>query len=186
MATIECKLGATEQTVAGHAYNFQRDAYGRFTCRIDRADDIKCFLAVEHYREVPDVPEEHAPTDDFVEPGFGLGDDDTDLEDGDENEGDEDEGDGDAPDLSFQPPPGGTSEPLPAPAADDLTKIAGIGPKVMEKLAVVGITTYQQIADLQPEAIEKLNEQLKLFGAITTKDWIGQAKALLPKTETQG
>lgn len=200
MATIECKLGATEQTVNGSAYNFQRDPYGRYTCRIDRVDDIKCFLAVVHYREVDDVPPEHEALADFVEPGFEFGDIDDDDGDEDDDAGDAgDEGGKEPPDLSFKDPtlglggaptqPAGTAPApasLPAPAADDLTKIAGVGPKVLEKLAVVGITTFQQIADLQTADIEKLNDQLKLFGAITTKDWIGQAKALLPKTETQG
>lgn len=207
MATIECKLGPTEQTVAGSAYSFQRDAYGRYTCRVDRVDDIKCFLAVEHYRQVDDVPPEHEAPADFIDPGFSgedLDDDDKPDDAGDDEGDDDDDG---APDLSFDAsalglggaplqPAGTTTIPGTAQTApaitttlvpDDLTKIAGIGPKVQEKLAVVGITTFQQIADLQPADIEKLNEQLKLFGAITTKDWIGQAKALLPpKVETLG
>lgn len=189
---IECRLGATDQTVNGHTYSFQRDPYGRYTARVDRVDDIRCFLAIEHYREVDEVPPEHEAPADFIEPGFGGDQDedldvDPDLDDHEDEDGDHD----DAPDLSFKDPSlglGGDPAPAapPPPAPDDLTKIAGIGPKVLEKLAVVGITTYQQIADLQPTDIEKLNDQLKLFGAITTKDWIGQAKALVPKTETQG
>ncbi|QND60378.1 hypothetical protein [Mesorhizobium huakuii] len=186
MATIECKLGSAEVNAGGSTYSFQRDPYGRFTARVDRADDIKMFLAVEHYREVPAVPPEHVEPADFIEPGFGLGlddDDDTSHDHLDDDDKDHEYLDGDdAPDLGFKPPetiPPAVPGAVVLPIADDLTKIVGIGPKVAEKLAVVGIVSFSQIMDLTPEKIDELDKQLKLFGSIVSKDWIGQAKALL-------
>jgi hypothetical protein len=57
MPLIECKLGPVETNVAGHNYSFQRDVYGRAVAEVHPMEHQICFLAVEHYRLVPDVPE---------------------------------------------------------------------------------------------------------------------------------
>lgn len=57
MKTIECTRGATEQQVAGVNYAFQRDKYGRFVAQVHNEEHAKCFISVDHYREVPEHPE---------------------------------------------------------------------------------------------------------------------------------
>jgi large subunit ribosomal protein L21 len=58
---------------------------------------------------------------------------------------------------------GSTTAAVPAQkaAADDLTKIEGIGPKINEIMAKAGITTFQQLADT---SVDKLKELLKAAG----------------------
>ncbi|RME88669.1 MAG: hypothetical protein D6770_06435 [Anaerolineae bacterium] len=60
-------------------------------------------------------------------------------------------------------------------AADDLTKIEGIGPKVAEVLKAEGITTY---ADLIEAGVEKVNAILDAAGyqMMDAGTWIEQAK----------
>ncbi|MEM8787137.1 MAG: helix-hairpin-helix domain-containing protein [Pseudomonadota bacterium] len=71
-------------------------------------------------------------------------------------------------------------KPAPKPARpDDLTQIKGIGPKMAQKLAAEGVTTYAQIAGWTKANVEKMDAQLGgLPGAIARADWVGQAKAL--------
>jgi predicted flap endonuclease-1-like 5' DNA nuclease len=46
--------------------------------------------------------------------------------------------------------------PVSPPTADDLTRIEGIGPKVATTLAAAGITTFKQLAKLNPEVIREI------------------------------
>ena len=64
--------------------------------------------------------------------------------------------------------------------AQDLKKINGIGPAYEEKLNVVGIYTYQQIANLKA-ADKKLLSELSgiTVEKINSEEWVKQAKALL-------
>lgn len=78
---IECTLGATEQTVGGITYSFDRDDYGRFVNEVNSVLHRSLFLNVVHYREVPLDPP--PPADDLEIPSFlsgqsgeGTGDDD--------------------------------------------------------------------------------------------------------------
>ncbi|PYG56637.1 hypothetical protein [Rhizobium sp. UGM030330-04] len=50
---IECTLGATEQTIGGITYSFDRDAHGRFVNEVNSVLHRSIFLNVAHYREVP-------------------------------------------------------------------------------------------------------------------------------------
>lgn len=50
---IECTLGATEQTVGGITYSFDRDDHGRFVNEVNSVLHRSIFLNVVHYREVP-------------------------------------------------------------------------------------------------------------------------------------
>ncbi len=62
---------------------------------------------------------------------------------------------------------------------DDLKLIAGIGPGLEKKLNSKGIFTYQQIADLNPDDIARLEKSIIRFpGRIVREDWVGQAKEL--------
>lgn len=65
---------------------------------------------------------------------------------------------------------------------DDLKLISGIGPVLEGKLNGAGITTYQQIAALTDDEIERLeSEVINFSGRIHRDDWIGQAKTLYLK-----
>lgn len=60
--------------------------------------------------------------------------------------------------------------------ADKLTDLNGIGPVIEGKLNALGITTFQQIADLTAEDVAKVDEQLNFKGRIEREQWIEQAK----------
>ncbi|MBU2587977.1 MAG: hypothetical protein KJ872_07685 [Alphaproteobacteria bacterium] len=70
--------------------------------------------------------------------------------------------------------------PTPAPAAaDDLTRIKGVGPKLVTLLGELGITSYAQIAAWSDADVERIDAQLGRFkGRITRDQWIEQAKLL--------
>ena len=77
----------------------------------------------------------------------------------------------------------GAGEVAPPPAEkDDLKLISGIGPVLEGKLNGAGITTYQQVAALTDDEIERLeSEVINFSGRIHRDDWIGQAKTLYLK-----
>lgn len=59
---------------------------------------------------------------------------------------------------------------------DDLKQIKGIGPKLEKLLHEAGITSYSQIAGLQPDDITKLSEKLGSFrGRIERDSWVTAA-----------
>lgn len=62
---------------------------------------------------------------------------------------------------------------------DDLTKIKGIGEQTAGKLRDAGIKTYQQIADLNIDEAERLEEATGLKGHITNFRWRAQARQML-------
>jgi large subunit ribosomal protein L19 len=66
-------------------------------------------------------------------------------------------------------------------AADDVSHVAGIGPKVKEQLAAEGITTLAQIAALDDAALFALDEKLGLKGKTKKEKWIKQAQDKLAK-----
>lgn len=66
----------------------------------------------------------------------------------------------------------------PKGAADDLTKIKGIGPKLSSALNEIGIFHFDQIASLTTADIAHINERLRFNGRIEREEWIEQAKAL--------
>ena len=68
------------------------------------------------------------------------------------------------------------AETAPAASADDLTDINGIGPVIAGKLNAMGITTFQQIADLTAEDVERIDGELNFKGRIDREEWIAQAK----------
>lgn len=86
-----------------------------------------------------------------------------------------------APPVEAAPPP-----PPPAPApeptatgADDLTVMKGIGPRLADRLNANGITRFEQIAALTPEAAAELDSKMGDFrGRMATDRWIEQAKLL--------
>ncbi|WOI53008.1 50S ribosomal protein L21 [Parvularcula sp. LCG005] len=68
-----------------------------------------------------------------------------------------------------------------APAADvkdDVSLIGGVGPKLKEKLAGVGIESLKPIAEMSDDTKAKLDE-IGLLNRATTEEWAEQAQELL-------
>jgi small subunit ribosomal protein S2 len=84
-------------------------------------------------------------------------------------------------DESMPAEPTEAFELLSAPrgAPDDLTKLAGVGPQLANKLNDAGIFHYWQLSAMQPEDVTKIDADLKLNGRIVRDDWAGQARKLL-------
>jgi NADH-quinone oxidoreductase subunit E len=62
--------------------------------------------------------------------------------------------------------------------SDDLKRISGVGPKLVQVLNSMGIQTFAQIAAWTADDIAKVDDQLKFGGRILRDDWVGQARAL--------
>ncbi len=62
--------------------------------------------------------------------------------------------------------------------ADDLKKISGVGPVLEEKLNVLGVTTFAQVAAMSRDDIEKLDDALSFKGRIDRDNWLEQAAEL--------
>ena len=62
---------------------------------------------------------------------------------------------------------------------DDLSRIKGLGPKLVDMLGDMGISRYDQIAAWSDEDVQRIDAQLGRFaGRITRDDWRTQAKYL--------
>ena len=84
--------------------------------------------------------------------------------------------------LIDAPPVAKPSETIVSPTAtggDDLTRIKGLGPKLVEQLAALGVTRYDEIAAWDDAEIDRIDAQLGRFqGRIRRDDWPTQAKLL--------
>jgi len=66
---------------------------------------------------------------------------------------------------------------------DDLKAIRGIGPKLEGLLKDLGITSFEQIARLQPDDVAVVADALGSFpGRIERDDWVGSATRLHAET----
>lgn len=63
-------------------------------------------------------------------------------------------------------------------AADDLTKMKGLGKVFAGKLEAEGITTYAQIAKMKKADVDALEEKIGAAGKFESNDWVAQAKEL--------
>jgi predicted flap endonuclease-1-like 5' DNA nuclease len=61
-------------------------------------------------------------------------------------------------------------------AADDLTKLVGIGPKLAASLAERGVTSFAQIAAWTAEDLAKVDAALSLKGRAARDAWVAQAR----------
>ena len=59
---------------------------------------------------------------------------------------------------------------------DDLTRISGVGPVIVGKLAEQGITTFEQVAAFTKEDIDRIDDALNFKGRIERDNWVEQAK----------
>lgn len=62
---------------------------------------------------------------------------------------------------------------------DKLTLIDGIGETLEKKLNALGITSFRQIAELKPQDIERVNDELRFKGRIEREGWVAQARKLV-------
>ncbi|WMX13882.1 MULTISPECIES: helix-hairpin-helix domain-containing protein [unclassified Aureispira] len=67
----------------------------------------------------------------------------------------------------------------PAQEPDDLTRVNGLGAKMMESLSAAGITSFEQLASLTKKHVAQLGESIRGFAsAYERKDFKKQAKEL--------
>lgn len=83
------------------------------------------------------------------------------------------------------PAPAIAPTPVEAAPADDLTLINGIGPKLAQALNGLGVFRFQDIADLSPADVERIDAALKFKGRIGRERWIEQAKRLAARGAAQ-
>jgi predicted flap endonuclease-1-like 5' DNA nuclease len=92
-----------------------------------------------------------------------------------------------------EPAPTPVVKTVPAPAApasapagaDDLSRIKGVGPKLVTLLAELGVTSFAQIAAWSDADVTRIDDQLGRFkGRITRDQWIAQAQLLAAGDET--
>ena len=62
--------------------------------------------------------------------------------------------------------------------ADDLTLITGVGPAMMKRLAVNGITQFGQIAAMKKAEAVALDDKINARGRVIRDAWVKQAKSL--------
>jgi large subunit ribosomal protein L19 len=65
---------------------------------------------------------------------------------------------------------------------DDLKLIQGVTPELEKKLNKLGLIKFEQIANLSDDEIARLDEELKLSGAIENDDWTAKAVELMAET----
>ncbi len=65
---------------------------------------------------------------------------------------------------------------------DNLKLIPGIGQELEHKLTKLGLIKFEQIANLTDDEIAKLDETLKLNGAIENNDWVAKSVELMAET----
>jgi predicted flap endonuclease-1-like 5' DNA nuclease len=71
-------------------------------------------------------------------------------------------------------------------AGDDLTRIKGVGPKLVATLAELGVSSFEQIAEWSEGDIDRIDAQLGRFqGRIRRDEWVMQAQ-LLAAGDTAG
>jgi predicted flap endonuclease-1-like 5' DNA nuclease len=85
------------------------------------------------------------------------------------------------PELELQPAVEATVEPVIEAATrqlDDLTRLAGVGPRIAAALAERGVTSFVDLAAWTPEQLATFDAERKLMGRSLREDWLAQAKAL--------
>ena len=70
-------------------------------------------------------------------------------------------------------------EDMAGSAADDLTRIAGVGPKIARELNELGIFQLGQLAGMTEDMARGLDERFAPKGRATREDWVGQARRLM-------
>lgn len=71
----------------------------------------------------------------------------------------------------------------PQGAADDLTRIKGLGPKSAEKLNALGVFHYDQIAGWSRDNAKWVGAEIGVASRVERDNWVAQARALAGKSE---
>jgi len=84
----------------------------------------------------------------------------------------------------------GVSRAIALPAtlvvSDSLANIKGIGPFIEEKLNMLGITTYAQLAEMDEEMMDRVNEAIEFFpGRVKRDRWVEQARGFVDSANTE-
>lgn len=77
------------------------------------------------------------------------------------------------------------ARPAPASAADDLTRLKGVGPKFAARLNELGITAFDQLAGLNANEAAHLDERLGPFQGRLTRDRVIEQADLLARGDTE-
>jgi small subunit ribosomal protein S2 len=67
----------------------------------------------------------------------------------------------------------------PRGAPDDLSKLHGAGPQIVQKLNEAGIYHYWQLASMSADDVAKVDADLKLNGRIGRDGWVDQARGFV-------
>lgn len=70
--------------------------------------------------------------------------------------------------------------------SDDLVQLKGVGPKLAETLRGLGFSRFDQIANLSPTEVERLDNQLGAFRGRLTRDRIVEQAQYLARGDTDG
>jgi predicted flap endonuclease-1-like 5' DNA nuclease len=73
-------------------------------------------------------------------------------------------------------------DPIPQLPHDDLTQIRGIGPRLAERLNLLGVARFEQIAAWTAIDVRRLSVILGLGRTIAAQNWTGQAERLFRET----
>ena len=82
-----------------------------------------------------------------------------------------------APTMAREPAPSPAPEPIPSPKPDDLRKVSGIGPKIQQILNQNGIYTFEQLAAVDADLLDRLMDEQGWHMA-NSATWKEQARAL--------
>ena len=69
---------------------------------------------------------------------------------------------------------------------DDLSRLKGVGPKFADALNGLGFVRFEQIANLTPTEIDRLDEQLGAFRGRIVRDRIVEQADYLARDDTDG
>jgi predicted flap endonuclease-1-like 5' DNA nuclease len=71
-------------------------------------------------------------------------------------------------------------------AADDFSRMKGVGPKFADALHALGFLRFEQLAQLTPTEIERLDVQLGAFSGRITRDRVVEQAAYLARNDIDG
>ncbi len=70
--------------------------------------------------------------------------------------------------------------------ADDLIMLKGVGPRLAQTLRNLGFTRFEQIADLSPTELERLDDQLGAFRGRLARDRVVEQAVYLARGDSDG
>ena len=70
--------------------------------------------------------------------------------------------------------------------ADDLTRLKGVGPKMVARLAELGVTRYQQLATMSAAELTLLDDRLGPFKGRLARDRVAEQAGYLARDDVDG